>query len=137
MLQIAARGLVPGLLIIVAWVQHYRAHAYDQSSWIGCGFGMFATLDNHTSRFVQAKWIDSTGASVVSIPPDLRPLVDSVCVVPSQENLDRLCESIVHNQRAKGNAQSRSLEVSLFRVRFDPISNRMTANRSLTAHAHE
>jgi len=47
---------VPAILVIVACVHLNQWHTIKRSSWgTGAGFGMFATVDYHGSRFVYCK----------------------------------------------------------------------------------
>lgn len=48
--------LVPALLCVVAGIHMIRHFTLNQSSWgAGCGFGMFATVDHHGSRFIRCQ----------------------------------------------------------------------------------
>ncbi len=43
---------IPIFLVVIAGNHMYRVHVFNQSSWgAGCGFGMFAKVDYHDSRF--------------------------------------------------------------------------------------
>ena len=129
LLHTAIYWLVPFVLVAVAVVQHYRARVLHQSSWIGCGFGMFATLDNHVSRFVQARVIDNSDSRRVSIPDHLRHLEFHARVVPTARNLRRLAESM---QRDATDDKRSELQLRLYHVRFDGQSNRMTVEPRTT-----
>lgn len=43
--------IAPGLLIVVALFQLYRAHTVDLRPWKGGGFGMFSSVDDRFLRF--------------------------------------------------------------------------------------
>ena len=119
------RLLVPALLIVVALVQQGRARLYQQSSWIGCGFGMFATLDNHTSRFVQAHLAGKGGPRFVAVPEELKPLATRARVLPGKENLQQLATAMY--QRLDPPDRAGSLRLELHRVTLDPASNQLRA----------
>ena len=129
MKRLATYFLVPGILIGVALLQQYRAYAYHQSSWIGCGFGMFATLDNHTSRFVQARRTGSSPSSSLAIPDHLQPLVTRVCVVPTQAHLDQLAAAMHQQLEADAGDGQSQLEVSLYHIQLDPQTNYLSSQK--------
>lgn len=126
----AALWLVPSVLIAIALLQQYRARVLDQSSWIGCGFGMFATLDNHTSRFVRVR-VSAGGDRWGSVPDEFRALELRARVIPTAENLRRLAEAMSRTEDARALARP-AVQLRLFRVRLEPRSNRLSVYPSLT-----
>ena len=54
-------GLIPAILVVVASVHMFQWANSNRSSWgTGCGFGMFATVDYHGTRFVKC-WREVAG----------------------------------------------------------------------------
>ena len=98
---------------------------------------MFATLDNHTSRFVQARRIDAAGNAPFVIPAQLQPLVTRVCVVPTQANLDRLASKVNEMSAANASSSDGNIEVSLYHIQVDPQRNYLTSQKWLTSTVHE
>lgn len=87
----AAVWAAPLVLVVVAVVQIVRVHTLDQSSWVGVGFGMFATYESEQTRFVQATLTLDDGAVVaVSVPDGEGDLVREVLEVPTDANAERL-----------------------------------------------
>lgn len=60
---------VPLLLVLVALLQVGRAAVYDQSSYAGFGFGMFATYENELSRWTEVTVVAADGTSI-RVRPD-------------------------------------------------------------------
>ncbi len=84
---------VPALLILVALLQIGRANLYDQSSYAGFGFGMFATYENELSRWTEVTATDTDHASF-SVTPAAGP--DLVAQeVPTVDNIEALAESVL------------------------------------------
>ena len=89
----AALVAVPALLVLVALLQIGRANLYDQSSYAGFGFGMFATYENELSRWTEVTATDSDHASF-SVTPAAGP--DLVAQeVPTIDNIEALAESVL------------------------------------------
>ncbi|MGI9518896.1 MAG: hypothetical protein ACR2NP_17715 [Pirellulaceae bacterium] len=60
--------IVPVVLSLIAGLHFYRHYTLNQSSWgAGCGFGMFATVDYHGSRFVRCRIITELGTFAADI----------------------------------------------------------------------
>ena len=88
----AAAWAAPLLLVAIAVLQIVRVHRHRQSTWAGVGFGMFATIDGHASRFVRGFVTDAAGERYVQLP---RALADEACaarVVPTDERARRIAE---------------------------------------------
>jgi len=117
------RAAVPCALVVVALVQQHRARTLDQSSWIGCGFGMFATLDNHVSRFILP------APDGVAWRSETAELLQRVLVIPTQANLDRL------HQHVDGGNGSDLKRMSFYKIEFDPAANGLTATKSMESSA--
>lgn len=81
------------LLVLVAAVQIYRAHAYSQSSWKGGGFGMFATADSPQARFLRCVIVGEDGKEYrVRLPGRLQSAAVKARIVPTEENVRDLAE---------------------------------------------
>ncbi|HSR69624.1 MAG TPA: hypothetical protein VLU25_16960 [Acidobacteriota bacterium] len=89
--------LVPFLLILVALLQIYRAHALQQSPWRGGGFGMFASIDAPSNRFVRCYLLTASGEIPAALPPEANPLVAKLQVVPAPKGLARLAALLAQN----------------------------------------
>ena len=112
---------IPLLLIGIALIQHCRARTLDQSSWIGCGFGMFATLENNVSRFVLPRYSDDS-----QIPSAWQNRLHRVKVIPIQKHLDQLRGLALPVDREP--APSR---LELYKITFDPENNILSASVAL------
>ena len=77
----------------------YRYRAYNQSSWgAGCGFGMFATVDYHDSRYFRCSVSFEDQTSPAILGPELDELSLQVRVVPSDFNLSLLANKLSAQQ---------------------------------------
>jgi hypothetical protein len=86
--QRIALAAVPTLLVLVALLQAGRAVVYDQSSYAGFGFGMFATYENELSRWTEVTAVTLDGTSV-TVRPD--PHLDLIAQeVPTATNIGAL-----------------------------------------------
>lgn len=95
-LLIPARYLAPLLLCVIAVVQIYRAHAFDQSPWKGGGFGMFSTADSPGARYVRAFLISEGGEELeVPLPTLAEATLERVRVIPQAAPLEEVAELIV------------------------------------------
>lgn len=100
---------VPALLVVVALLQIVRVDRLDQSSWSGVGFGMFATVDNETSRTVRGYQRDGDVLRPVPLPPELDREAFELRVVPSDERARTLARSWAAH--ADGSADAFVVEV--------------------------
>jgi hypothetical protein len=83
-----ALTVVPSLLVVVALLQVGRAAIYDQSSYAGFGFGMFATYENELSRWTEVTAVTFDSSSV-AVRPD--PHLDLIAQeVPTAANVRAL-----------------------------------------------
>lgn len=82
------------LLVLVAGVQIFRAHAYAQSSWKGGGFGMFATADSPQARFLRCAIVGEDGKEYrVALPRRLQDATLKARIVPTEGNVRDLAEA--------------------------------------------
>lgn len=65
--------LVPLVLVVVAGTQVVVANSTDLTAWRGGGFGMFSTIDAHSTRFLRATVTLADGRS---LPTDLASLTE-------------------------------------------------------------
>jgi len=86
--------LVPGLMLVLAGVQISRVVALDQSSWIGGGFGMFATYDYDDTRVVVARWQTPDGFEPAEAAIGANLLLRAR-VVPTEDNLLAVADAII------------------------------------------
>ena len=98
---------IPALLVAVAVLQLVRVHRYDQSSWSGIGFGMFATYESATTRFVRAYVDTPSGRRMVELPPGLDDELRLARVVPTAAKLRPLAEAVLERHRAAGATSAR------------------------------
>jgi hypothetical protein len=84
----------PVLLVAVGLVQWWRVDQLDQSSWSGVGFGMFATFENDTNRFVAVTVeLDGEGHRA-AVPDDLTADADDLLIVPSTGATQELADEL-------------------------------------------
>jgi hypothetical protein len=143
---------VPLLLVLVATTQAVLASTTTLTPWRGGGFGMFATVDAHSTRIVGAE-VELATSSV--LPVDVRsfrsdPTSDRAYVTarawPSERNLRRLAAAlhaapsvidggIVRHATAVTSADEQlgsveaevvAVEVAVWRVRFDRTARELT-----------
>lgn len=75
--------VAPLLLVVVAVVQWWRVAEYDQSSWSGVGFGMFATFGEQGNRRVRVDvTVDGTTLPALAVA-DIAAELDHLRTVPS------------------------------------------------------
>jgi hypothetical protein len=86
--------IAPVLLIIIACIQIYRAHVFDQSPWKGGGFGMFSSTDAPGARFLRCYLITDREDVPVYVPHRFRKPVRLARTVPTRENLSRVAQAL-------------------------------------------
>jgi hypothetical protein len=102
----------PALLVVVAAVQFYRAHAYHQSPWKGGGFGMFSTIDQPSARFLRCYLVTPAGDVPVSPPDRLYRAIRRVRVVATQENLARVAQGLARSRWVRNDRPSEGVSGS-------------------------
>lgn len=128
----AAVLIAPAILVVVALVQIVRARTLDQSSWAGVGFGMFATIDNHGSRFVRGTVDPGAESARSAAPPaSLDDEAVAVRVVPNESRARALAEAWL----SVAPAESRAVHVELWGVALDPHGPSLSAHRLVAADA--
>ncbi len=128
------------ILALVALLQNFRAHVYDQSSWIGCGFGMFATLDNHRTRFFRWHLPDGTSTSPDELECRYPHLAHDAKVIPTSFHVGRLGRAAAHElaadrsdrERHANPAPTGGLRIELWKVELDFRASRLRAHPSVT-----
>ena len=87
---------VPVILVIVACIHLNQWHTIKRSSWgTGAGFGMFATVDYHGSRFVYCTANTNQGPIELAIPNEIETAASLVArTIPSDQILLRLAEEL-------------------------------------------
>ena len=86
---------VPVLLVAVALNHGWRSLKYQQSSWgAGCGFGMFATVDYHGTRFCRATLTSGSVSEPAGFRSQFPDLDLRVRVLPSTDNLERYARAL-------------------------------------------
>ena len=137
-----SRFFVPALLTIIALIQVYRAHAYNQSSWIGCGFGMFASI-NH-GHFLRAVATVDGEQFQAKLANSLDEKIKRLNAMPSQENLQSLAESMLEadwrregnqyqmldNREAKGE-ELEKVHLEYWKIDFDVKTNQLSSSLKL------
>lgn len=91
---------VPAILVIVACIHLNQWHTLKRSSWgTGAGFGMFATVDYHGSRFVYCVADTNFGQIELAVPNELNNTAGLVArTIPSDRNLLRLAEELFQQE---------------------------------------
>ena len=86
---------IPILLCIVAMNHCWRYASLQQSSWgAGCGFGMFATVDYHGTRFLRG-WLKSGDVEEpAGFRSNFAELDLQSRVLPSERNLRRYAAAL-------------------------------------------
>jgi hypothetical protein len=102
--------VVPALLLAVAGFQVVRVVTLDQSTWIGGGFGMFATYDYDDTRVVTG-WYEAPGSRPAVTAPISTDLLLRARVVPSEANARRVAEAILETGEAPAGATAVVVEV--------------------------
>ena len=99
------------LLIVVACNHIYRHYQFKQSSWgAGCGFGMFATVDYHDSRFFRCYLVTDDGEIPVRVATYLASHNLKTRVLPTARNLESLAKNVVRTYRQNSAEDLKSLE---------------------------
>jgi hypothetical protein len=101
----------PLLLILVACIQIYRAHAYHQSPWKGGGFGMFASTDAPSARFLRCYLATPAGDVAVTVPPELKSPARHARTVPTDTNLAAVAQVLADATWIPEGSSSRRLRI--------------------------
>jgi hypothetical protein len=92
--------LPPALLVAVALSHVILARTSDLSPWKGGGFGMFATIDSPTRRFLAGHVIVDGRVVPIMLPGD-DPAGDALTralTLPSQARLDALTDTLAKRE---------------------------------------
>jgi hypothetical protein len=93
--------VAPALLVTVGVVQWWRVDRYDQSTWSGSGFGMFATFENDTNRFL-AVTVELDGERRrAAVPGDVAGAADDLLIVPSAAATQALADDLAGRRWAR------------------------------------
>lgn len=85
------RYLVALVVVLVAIWGAWRFNVHDQPSWKGATFGMFARVDNLSTRVARAYAIDVDGDEQrVPLPPDLSDEYERALALPTEGRVDAL-----------------------------------------------
>lgn len=76
----------PVVLVALALISIHRFHDVQQSSWQGFGFGMFATYDNYSSRYVRIDIEVDATVTRVDASDRFRSLVERSRVAPGGDD---------------------------------------------------
>jgi hypothetical protein len=98
------------LLLAVAAFQLVRVVTLDQSTWIGGGFGMFATYDYDDTRVVTA-WYEAPGSRPAVTSSISTDLLLRARVVPSEANVRAIAEAVLESGEVPANATAVVVEV--------------------------
>jgi hypothetical protein len=82
------------MLVAIACLQLYLAHAHYLSPWKGGGFGMFASIDSRRARFLRYYLVTADGDIPVEAPARLRPLIDEIRALPRFERMLYLADQL-------------------------------------------
>ncbi len=87
---------VPLVLVIVACGHMRQWKTQQRSSWgAGAGFGMFATVDYHGTRFIHVHAVRGNHRQRVDIPAELAQTVGlKARALPTAQNLERFCQAL-------------------------------------------
>ncbi len=148
-----AAWLGPALLVLVAAVQRYNVEYRGQTTWLGGGFGMYASLDNMrfvraTARFGEQRVFAELPEAVYEVParrvrvrPDTEPmqelaktLLDLRWVANSEDpnrgagacSMDGV-ESVSAVDRPTAGCRPDEVRVELYQRTFDAPSLRLRA----------
>lgn len=124
---------VPLLLSVVALVHLFHWATLNRSSWgTGCGFGMFATVDYHGSRFVRChRRIDSIWQAI-EIPEEFRNEELKLRIFPTDDQLERF------SSRLRQQVPDADLRVEVWTMQIDnsrQLVRSRLLNRSIS-HGH-
>ncbi len=120
--------LVPLLLCAVAMLHFWRHYTLNQSSWgAGCGFGMFATVDHHGSRFIRCHVVTDAGIFAADISGVFEYQNLKARVVPTRAELHKLASWLT----AVNWQMSESFQPDLADSALVPVIAPRPGNRSL------
>jgi hypothetical protein len=86
--------LSPFLLLTIASIQFYFAHAYELTPWKGGGFGMFSTVDALDTRFLKIFLITPNGAIPADVPANLEQDKTRIRSLPTPSRIAALAEAM-------------------------------------------
>lgn len=81
--------IVPLLMLIAAVAHGWRVNVYDESPWIGAGFGMFAEIDGPQ----RAAQLELVGGETVTGPGLSSTELAKASNFPTEASLKRLVDS--------------------------------------------
>ena len=125
--------VAPTLLVLVASLAVYRVQAHDQSTWSGVGFGMFATIDNETTRQIRAELVIGGERRPVPVPPELEEAAFAVAVVPTPERLEALARRWADRDDVPPGA---TIALGLWEMRFDAGEKTVEVVPVITTEVH-
>ena len=87
---------IPVILVAVSALHFYQWTAYGRSSWgTGAGFGMFATVDYHSTRFFRCYVHTAAGRYLVTLPDELSHEELMARIMPTENNLSVLARKLL------------------------------------------
>ena len=118
----------PALLVVVACAQIALAHTAELSPWKGGGFGMFATIDGTSTRFVRLYVRAPDRSEEIAMQPSFERAASRARLFPSRPMLERLADAVAARE-ARYERPVTDVTVQVWRVRFE--SDSLRANDTL------
>jgi hypothetical protein len=109
------------LLVAVALLQLFLAHASGLAPWSGGGFGMFSTPDAAQSRHMHVYAVSPGIRREVEIPFDLRGIALRTLALPTESNLKRLARKLSKIPTPEGGAVG-SIIIQVWKTDYNPVT---------------
>jgi hypothetical protein len=130
--------LPSALLVSIACTQIVLTRAADLSPWKGGGFGMFATIDGTSTRYVRVFVRAPERSEEVAIQPSFEDAAARAQLCPSTSLMTRLASVVAARERRYGRAVT-EVTVQVWRTTFETPPLRATDRliRELTVDVAE
>ncbi len=104
------RWLVPGLLVVIGFIQLYLSHTIELSPWKGGGFGMFAAVDSPSMRVLSAEGISQDNQHLwLDVLDDLDNATrQRIRSLPKSGDLEQIAAQLVDHEVVPMGARNRS-----------------------------
>ena len=124
----------PFLLLTIASIQFFSAHAFELTPWKGGGFGMFSTVDALDTRFLKIFLITPSGALPADVPESLERDKTRIQSLPTPSRIEALAEAMARGVWIYRDVRRREI---LAEVTGDPPSDASSPAARLTGKPRE
>ncbi len=128
--------VVPMVMLVVAAIHMWQWKSISRSSWgTGAGFGMFATVDYHGSRFFRCYLMRDGKDTPIAMPDSLKKNSGLIArAMPTQDNLRHLANKLSQTLKTQHDSNQAAgietvLRVELWTMSIDARSRLLRAKK--------